>query len=100
MWHAYRRGWATSRKHLPDVDVAAAGGWKSTETFRRVYQQPDAETMLKVVLQAAELREREVKWAVLAHPTRTPGPHVEKWEALEMASLLDEVRYTGRGAGR
>ena len=33
LWHAYRRGWATSRKHLPDVDVAAAGGWKSTETL-------------------------------------------------------------------
>jgi hypothetical protein len=24
--HAYRRAWATARKHLPDVDVAAAGG--------------------------------------------------------------------------
>ena len=26
LWHAYRRKWATERKHLPDVDVAAAGG--------------------------------------------------------------------------
>ena len=26
LWHAYRRGWVTARKHLPDVDVAAAGG--------------------------------------------------------------------------
>jgi hypothetical protein len=25
-WHPFRRGWATSRKYLPDVDVAAAGG--------------------------------------------------------------------------
>jgi len=25
LWHAYRRGWATSRKHLPTADVAAAG---------------------------------------------------------------------------
>lgn len=57
LWHAYRRGWATARKSLPDVDVAAAGGWKSTETLRRVYQQPDAQTMLKVVLEAPELRE-------------------------------------------
>ncbi|HUP49168.1 MAG TPA: hypothetical protein VNA04_10305 [Thermoanaerobaculia bacterium] len=24
-WHAYRRLWAVERKHLPDVDVAAAG---------------------------------------------------------------------------
>jgi integrase len=27
-FHAYRRGWATARKHLPLPDVAAAGGWK------------------------------------------------------------------------
>jgi hypothetical protein len=26
LWHAFRRGWVTARKHLPDVDVAAAGG--------------------------------------------------------------------------
>lgn len=51
--------WATARKHLPDVDVAAAGGWKSTETPRRCYQQPDADTMLAVVLSGAELREKQ-----------------------------------------
>ena len=28
LWHAYRRAWATSRKHLPVGDVAATGsGW-------------------------------------------------------------------------
>ncbi len=59
LWHAYRRAWATARKHLPDVDVAAAGGWKSTETLRRCYQQPDADTMLAVVLSGAELREKQ-----------------------------------------
>ncbi len=59
LWHAFRRGWATARKHLPDVDVAAAGGWKSTETLRRCYQQPDPETMLAVVLGGAELREKQ-----------------------------------------
>jgi hypothetical protein len=58
-WHAYRRGWATSRKHLPDVDVAAAGGWKSTETLRRCYQQPDPATILAVVLGGVELREQQ-----------------------------------------
>ena len=30
LWHAYRRKWGSERKHLPDVDVAAAGGWKDT----------------------------------------------------------------------
>jgi integrase len=58
-FHAYRRAWATARKHLPIVDVAAAGGWRSTATIQRCYQQPDEETMLSVVLGGAELRERK-----------------------------------------
>ena len=55
--HAYRRKWATERKHLPDVDVAAAGGWMNTVSLKTAYQQADDETILKVVLEAAELRE-------------------------------------------
>lgn len=27
LWHSYRRKWATERKHLPLMDVAAACGW-------------------------------------------------------------------------
>ena len=57
-WHAYRRKWATERKHMPDVDVAAAGGWASLEALKRSYQQADQETMLSVVLGAGELREQ------------------------------------------
>lgn len=57
LWHAYRRKWATERKHLPDVDVAAAGGWKETTSLKRAYQHADSETMLSVVLGAGELRE-------------------------------------------
>ena len=57
LWHAYRRKWATERKHLPDADVAAAGGWKNPDTLRLVYQQADQETMLRVVLERGELRE-------------------------------------------
>lgn len=59
LWHAYRRAWATSRKHLPIGDVAQAGGWESTETLQRCYTQPDDETILAVVLGGAELREVE-----------------------------------------
>jgi hypothetical protein len=55
--HAYRRKCATERKHLPDVDVAAAGGWKRVQTLKTAYQQADAETMLRVVLEGGELRE-------------------------------------------
>jgi len=35
LWHAYRRKWATERKHLPLKDVAAAGGWVDVETLLR-----------------------------------------------------------------
>jgi hypothetical protein len=56
-WHAFRRGWATRRKHLPSQDVAAAGGWKDTSTLRTLYQQPDAETLMRVVMDNTELRE-------------------------------------------
>ncbi len=27
-WHAFRRAWATARKHMPLQDVMAAGGWR------------------------------------------------------------------------
>ena len=57
LWHAYRRKWATERKHLPDADVAAGGGWANPNTLRLVYQQADQETMLRVVLERGELRE-------------------------------------------
>lgn len=55
-WHPYRRGFATARKHLPLTDLAAAGGWKSTETLTRCYLHPDDDTMLRVVMGGAELR--------------------------------------------
>lgn len=57
LWHAYRRGWATARKHLSDVDVAEAGGWTDTATLKAVYQQPDNATLFKVVSEPLELRE-------------------------------------------
>jgi integrase len=56
-FHAYRRGWATARKHLPPPDVAAAGGWTGTESLIRYYLHADEQTMLQVVLSGAELRE-------------------------------------------
>jgi integrase len=57
LWHAYRRGWATARKHLPAVDVAEAGGWAGPQTMQASYQHADRDTMLRVVLEAGELRE-------------------------------------------
>ena len=59
LWHAYRRKWGSERKHLPDVDVAAAGGWKDTVSLKRAYQQADANTILSVVLNGGELREEQ-----------------------------------------
>ena len=41
---------------MPDADVAATGGWANANTLRLVYQQTDANTMLRVVLEGGELR--------------------------------------------
>ena len=48
-WHPYRRLWASERKHMPDIDVAAAGGWKDTRALKLSYQQADPAAVLKVV---------------------------------------------------
>ena len=53
-WHPYRRLWATERKHLPDKDVAAAGGWKDTRALKQSYEHADADTVFKVVEGDAE----------------------------------------------
>jgi integrase len=57
LWHPYRRRWATVRKHLPIQDVMKAGGWSEPSTLQSAYQQPDDATLLKVVNEAAQLRE-------------------------------------------
>jgi hypothetical protein len=54
--HAYRRAWATARKHLPLKDVAEAGGWRSTDTLLRCYTQVDEATMLAVVSETRKVR--------------------------------------------
>jgi len=56
-WHPYRRKWATERKDRSLKDVAAAGGWKDTETLLRCYQHPDADTLLAVMEEPKKLRD-------------------------------------------
>ena len=48
-WHAFRRAWATARKHMPLQDVMAAGGWRDAGALTRAYQHADAETLRKVM---------------------------------------------------
>jgi hypothetical protein len=57
LWHAYRRKWATERKHLPLKDVAAAGGWNDVATLLKVYQQPDPATLLVVMSEPRKVSE-------------------------------------------
>lgn len=59
LFHAYRRSWATARKHLPLNDVALAGGWKRVETVMRHYQATDAATVLRVLEEPGQVRERQ-----------------------------------------
>ncbi len=60
LWHPYRRKWATERKHLPLKDVAAAGGWKDTDTLLTCYQLPDNDTLLAVMSVEHKVRETAV----------------------------------------
>lgn len=60
LWHAYGRGWATSRKHLPVADVAAVGGWRDIGTLLKCYTQADADKMLAVMESPNKISERAV----------------------------------------
>ncbi|MCH7533904.1 MAG: site-specific integrase [Gemmatimonadetes bacterium] len=97
LWHAYRRKWATERKHLPDVDVAEAGGWKTTETLKTAYQQADPETILCVVWGPAVERS-----AVNSAPTRPACAHppLGRWIGVgeNPALLLEEVHFCARSS--
>jgi hypothetical protein len=57
LWHPYRRLWGTARKHHPVQDVMKAGGWSNPRCLQEIYQQADADTLLRVVSEAAEVRE-------------------------------------------
>lgn len=46
LWHPFRRGWATARKHMPVQDVAKGGGWTDTATVTKCYQHATAKETL------------------------------------------------------
>ena len=60
MWHSYRRKWATERKHLPLVDVAAAGGWNDKTTLLECYTQPTKDAFLAVLSEERKVRDSAV----------------------------------------
>ena len=49
VFHPYRRLWAMVRKSLPDIDVAAAGGWTDTQALTLIYQEADPVGVLLAV---------------------------------------------------
>lgn len=54
-WRAFRRGWASARRQLPKIDVAAAGEWEDTATMKRCYQHADAKGVYRVVSEGSQL---------------------------------------------
>ena len=56
-FHGLRRQWVTERKHLPHVDVARAGGWRSVATMKWSYQQADDAGVLSAVMEPRKLRD-------------------------------------------
>ncbi|HEX9127761.1 MAG TPA: tyrosine-type recombinase/integrase [Gemmatimonadaceae bacterium] len=59
-WHSFRRKWASERKHHPQADVLAAGGWSpnSSSVLTECYQFADDETMLAVMSEPRKVSER------------------------------------------
>ena len=51
------KGFYVDGKHHSLKDVAAAGGWKDTETLLTCYQQPDADTLLAVMSEPKKMRD-------------------------------------------
>jgi len=56
-FHGLRRKFVTERKHVPDVDVAEAGGWRSINTMKRAYQRADEAGVLEAILEPRRLRD-------------------------------------------
>jgi integrase len=57
LWHPFRRKWATERKDHPLKDLAAAGGWEDLPTAL-MYQQPDQDTLRRVIDHPRPLKKR------------------------------------------
>jgi len=53
-YHAFRRQFASERRHLPDVDVMAAAGWRSVAVMRRSYQHTDAQGVFNAIQRPAD----------------------------------------------
>jgi hypothetical protein len=49
-------------------DVAYAGGWKEPTTLLRIYQQPDPETLERVVVRGGSSERRDDLCTKLTHP--------------------------------
>lgn len=48
-WHAFRRAWASRRKHLPLKDIMEAGGWSDPSALQSAYQHADPDTVRRVM---------------------------------------------------
>jgi integrase len=66
-WHAFRRQWASERRHLSAADTMAAGGWRSFRVMRESYQHADADGMLSVVDGPESRPNRQTSGSELAH---------------------------------
>lgn len=69
-YHAFRRQFASERRHLPDTDVMAAAGWRSLAVMRRSYQHSDAAGMLSAVERPEARPKPEESGTPVAHENR------------------------------
>lgn len=75
LWHAYRRLWASSRKDLPDVDVAQAGGWSSLEAL---YQDEEVTVEIESGTVTGRMSKRALRM-VLEWADQHQGELLEDW---------------------
>jgi hypothetical protein len=75
---------------MPDVDVAAAGGWVGLTSLKRAYQQAGQTTMLQVAQGAGEFRVLAVADATASHQGVAPATRQDR----------SRLEFTGRSAVR
>jgi integrase len=89
--HAYRRLFAVERKHMPDVDLTRAGGWRDLATLKRSYQQADPATTLRVIENESETRPS-------GHTSDTPNRQAMSGQLLSRQSKFRHARRRHRQA--
>jgi len=106
-WHSFRRKWASERKHHPQADVLAAGGWspKSAAILTECYQFADDDAMLAVMSRRVSSPRSRPAEKCSPSPAMTTalmssGNSPKKVSMPSTMASSRAVRFSGRARGR